>query len=146
MNSEGRRGAEQVSHVGIPGWGVDRKRRDRPGVPREVAPRPLPGAHGQEACQQVSKVPVLKMAERKDLPPVFGTAQPPRGLSGVLRQAAYRIPDHSTRHWAMLMVADRVDVIESGLRRMVQGLFATRRRRTRASSTTQSRPSSPHVT
>ena len=49
--------------------------------------------------------------------PVFGTAQPPRGLSGRLRRAAYGIPDHFARHWMLLILADRVDVLESRVRR-----------------------------
>lgn len=43
---------------------------------------------------------------------VFGTAQPRHGLSGTLRKAAYGIPEHRKRHWAILMMADRVDVLE----------------------------------
>jgi hypothetical protein len=45
--------------------------------------------------------------------PVFGTAQPPRGLSGALRRRAYAIPEHRARHWALLLLADRVDVVET---------------------------------
>jgi hypothetical protein len=48
--------------------------------------------------------------------PVFGTAQPVRGLSGALRTRAYAIPEHHARHWLLLMVADRVDVVESWMR------------------------------
>jgi len=44
------------------------------------------------------------------LTPVFGTAQPPAGLSGILRRMAYRVPEHRPRHWMPLMLADRVDV------------------------------------
>ena len=38
-------------------------------------------------------MPILIGVEIDHLTPVFGTAQPPRGLSGVLRRAAYGIPD-----------------------------------------------------
>jgi hypothetical protein len=47
--------------------------------------------------------------------PVFGTAQPPRGVSGALRRRAYTIPEHHARHWVMLILADRVDVVETWL-------------------------------
>src|SRR5690606_33916048 len=47
--------------------------------------------------------------------PVFGTAQPLHGLSGVLRTKAYSIPEHFPRHWLLLLVADRVDVLEGRL-------------------------------
>jgi hypothetical protein len=48
--------------------------------------------------------------------PVFGTAQPVRGLSGALRTRAYAIPEHHARHWLLLVAADRVDVVESWIR------------------------------
>jgi hypothetical protein len=89
----------------------------RPGVP--MRPEEIfaaPGAHvpvrPQEAHQRLTK--------RKALPrmtPVFGTAQPPQGLSGLLRRLAYRIPEHLARHWLLLVFADRVDVAEHRLRR-----------------------------
>ena len=50
----------------------------------------------------------------QQLPPARGTAQPMRGLSGVVRRAAYRIPEHEARHWALLLFADRVDAVEHG--------------------------------
>src|SRR5690606_37442972 len=49
------------------------------------------------------------------MPPVYGTAQPPKGLSGALRKAAYGYPAHWTRHWMMLLVADRVNSMEHRL-------------------------------
>jgi hypothetical protein len=45
-------------------------------------------------------------------PPVSSAAQPPRGLSGVVRRAAYAIPEHQVRHWALLILADRLDFLE----------------------------------
>jgi hypothetical protein len=46
---------------------------------------------------------------------VYGTAVPPRGLSGVIRRIAYGVPDYKARRWALLLLADRVDVIEHNL-------------------------------
>ncbi len=66
-----------------------------------------------QIAQQRANVPVL--VGRDHLTPVFGTAQPPRGLSGLLRRLAYRIPTHYRRHWLLLMLADRVDVAESAM-------------------------------
>ena len=43
---------------------------------------------------------------------MFGTAIPPKGLSGVIRAIAYRYPDHLTRHWLLLLMADRVNFVE----------------------------------
>ena len=43
------------------------------------------------------------------MPPVYGTAPPVGGVSGLVRAAAYRYPGHWTRHWMMLLLADRID-------------------------------------
>jgi hypothetical protein len=85
----------------------------RPGVPMykpagTSAPIVRPPLDHQEA-----QVPILIGVEVDHLTPVFGTAQPPRGLSGVLRRAAYGIPEHKAGRWMMLLAADRVDVWES---------------------------------
>jgi hypothetical protein len=45
--------------------------------------------------------------------PVFSTALPPRGLSGALRRLAHRVPDHRATHWLILLLADRIDAVES---------------------------------
>jgi hypothetical protein len=43
---------------------------------------------------------------------VFGTSCPPSGLSGALRDAAYRISEGRKERWVMLLAADRIDVVE----------------------------------
>ena len=90
--------------------------------------------------RQQPEVPVLVGVDVGGLTPVFGTRQPPRGLSGVIRRAAYRIPEHKAGRWMLLMLGDRVDVWESRLGRQrwmalgaavaaVAGFVAWRRRR-----------------
>jgi hypothetical protein len=95
---------------------VDLDRAVRPGCPKERSPQPWPNAiYPPEPMR--SSVKVFKQAlPRKAFPPVFGTAVPPRGLSGRIREAAYRHPDHVTRHWTLLLLADRVDVWERRVR------------------------------
>ncbi|WP_338869132.1 hypothetical protein [Myxococcus stipitatus] len=100
----------------VPGAAADLEFSSRPGVPMETIPHPLAGARAPIRLQ-LSGVRVFKHAGRARLPPVYGTAQPPRWLSGLLRRAAYRIPDHRARHWMLLLVADRVDVWEHRLAR-----------------------------
>jgi hypothetical protein len=63
--------------------------------------------------RQTAEVKVFKRRGLDELTPVFGTAQPPHGLSGVLRRIAYHVPEHRARHWALLLMADRIDVLES---------------------------------
>jgi hypothetical protein len=57
-------------------------------------------------------VKVFHSNGRPGLTPVFGTAQPPSGLSGMMRGAAFRYSENDLRHWFMLMAADRVNVVE----------------------------------
>ncbi|MCP3098144.1 hypothetical protein LZ198_04540 [Myxococcus sp. K15C18031901] len=104
-----------MQHTPIPGAAADLDFASRPGVPMEHSPQPLPGAR-VPILPQRSDVLVFKHVGRARFPPVFGTAQPPRGLSGLLRKQAYRFPDHLARHWLTLMFADRVDVWEHRLR------------------------------
>ncbi|QRN97810.1 hypothetical protein JRI60_01620 [Archangium violaceum] len=117
--------SEQV-HRQIPGWGVDGDPKKRPGVPMLLKPEVREGAHWEAPeRQRLPDVPVLKRAELKELTATFSTAVPPRGLSGVLRRVAYGIPEHLVRHVMLLLVADRVDVVESRLRRgPIQSLSA----------------------
>lgn len=96
-------------------YGFDEPKGKRPGVPMEAEPHPAAGAHWQEPARQHSDVTHLHRKGLQQLTPVYGTAQPPRGLSGVMRRVAYRIPEHEARHWALLIAADRVDVLEGRL-------------------------------
>ena len=98
------------------GWGADSSREDRPGVPQELdPPHPLGNAHWQSPEQQSAARPPSAIERHHELTPVYGTVNPPRALSGVIRRMAYRLPDYKRRRWLMLMLADRVDVIEHTL-------------------------------
>ena len=79
----------------IPGWGVDKDIRNRPGYPLEQE-RHLDHdtMQGQTAWR-----PTI----------------PTKGLSGKIRDLAYAIPTHKPRRWMMLMLADRIDAFESKL-------------------------------
>jgi hypothetical protein len=108
--------AEQGSERGRrAGRAIDAAPGTRPGVPREQAAdgggawwdRP-PQQRGMEALSRQG----LRAAT-----PVFGTAQPPRLVSGLLRRAAYRIPEHRSSRWALLLAGDRLDVLEHRLGR-----------------------------
>ncbi|GHG95098.1 hypothetical protein [Comamonas sp. JC664] len=109
----------------IPGYGVDADPRSRPGFPKEEFPEQLRGDAQGTPVRQQSDVTVFKHGQpARKMPPVFGTAQPPKGVSGALRRLAYKYPDHWTRHWMMLLMADRVDVAEHKLRRGLPRLAA----------------------
>jgi hypothetical protein len=79
----------------IPGWGIDRAIENRPGYPLD----------------QEHHVDHDTLAGQ----PPYTVTVPLKGLSGLIRKAAYQVPDWKPRRWLMLMLADRVDVVESKL-------------------------------
>jgi hypothetical protein len=101
---------EQLAH--IQGWGADLDHKNRPAVPMERTPaRLIPEPRGPIE-QQREDVEVFVSPERPGITPLFGTAQPPRGLSGMIRRAAYKMTENDVRHWLLLLVADRVNMVE----------------------------------
>ncbi len=102
--------AEQPSAIGI-----DQTPERRPGVPMESEPRIDAGAHWRTPERQPERRLHLRRKGLRRLTPVYGTAQPPRGVSGLMRRLAYATPEHKARHWALLLSADRVDVVEGRL-------------------------------
>src|SRR5688572_26941776 len=99
----------------IPGWGADLDPRDRPSVPRERLDLPATGAHWSYPDTQPAGYRERSIEHAK-LTPVFGTAQPLKGLSGLIRRAAYeRFSEGRLAHWLLLVLGDRVDAMESHL-------------------------------
>jgi len=101
----------------IPGWGADLDPADRPQYPRELPPdtRRL-GAHWDVPERQPEHRPRERSIEHAQLPAVFGTAQPLKGMSGGVRRFAYeRFSEGRTAHWLLLIAADRIDAVESHL-------------------------------
>lgn len=101
--------------------GYDQAPENRPGVPMEAEPRPDPDAPWQTPPRQESGVEHLHRMEIDELTPVYGTAQPPSGISGAMRRAAYRIPEHEARRWLLLLAADRVDMMEHKVPELLRG-------------------------
>ena len=105
----------------IPGWGVDLDPKDRPAFPREVAGIPADVTWDYPA-EQAERLPRERSVEHLQLTPVFGTTLPPRGLSGAVRRVAYsRYSEARAAHWLLLLLADRVDVVEAALRDLPEG-------------------------
>lgn len=104
----------------IPGWGADLDPADRPSVPRERFDPSFSGAHWEHPERQPEKWPRERSVEHTQLPPVFGTSCPPKGLSGAIRKLSYaRYSEGQAAHWLLLMAGDRVDRTESVLRSML---------------------------
>ena len=104
----------------IPGWGADLDPNDRPAVPQERFDPDLSGAHWEFPERQPELRPRERSVEHASLTPVFGTACPPRGISGVMRRYAYaKYSEGRAAHWLILLASDRVDALESTLRSLV---------------------------
>ena len=94
--------------------GLDADPSRRPGVPMERLPPRDPAPDRPLIAQGHDDDPLIRTGLAEPTP-VFGTAQPPHGVSGVLRRLAYQTPEHLARHWMLLLCADRLDVAESRL-------------------------------
>jgi hypothetical protein len=103
----------------VPGWGVDLDPADRPSYPKELFQDT--GAHWDFPDRQQPVGFREKSTEHKFLTPVFGTAQPLRGLSGAIRRYAYTFSEGRTAHWLLLLAGDRVDVIEGRFEALASG-------------------------
>ena len=70
---------------------------------------------------------------------MFGTAQPLRGMSGAIRRYAYTFSEGRTAHWLLLIVGDRVDVLESRVEALLKGSPTTRSPRPACSPSSSTR-------
>jgi hypothetical protein len=114
-----RRG--QGDRTRIQGWGADLDPANRPAVPMERTPPRLDNVHWDEPEQQHSHVKVYHSIERPGITPVYGTSTPPTGLSGMMRDLAFKYSENDMRHWLILMAADRVNVGEGLVQDMAHG-------------------------
>jgi hypothetical protein len=100
---------------------VDLNYEDRPAVPMEDFDPGATNAHWHFPERQPEEWPREMSPEHGVLPPVFGTACPPRGVSGAIRRYAYTLSEGRSSHWLLLLLADRVDVLESNLESGLKG-------------------------
>jgi len=96
----------------IKGWGADLNHANRPAYPMERMPARLEGDHSHPPAQQPRTVEILQSLERPSITPLFGTPNPPSGISGILRRAAFKYSESDLRHWMILLFADRVNMVE----------------------------------
>jgi hypothetical protein len=119
MNSPKPRTGRDMSH--IKGWGVDLDHKNRPAYPKERTPPRLENVHWHHPENQPVTVEVFHSVERPGLTPVFGTSSPPSGLSGRMRAVAYKLSENDIRHWLLLLLADRVNVVEGLIQDLSRG-------------------------
>ena len=110
---------EELSHIN--GWGADLDHKDRPAYPMERHPPRFIHPHEGKLPQQPENVEVLVSTERPGITPIFGTVQPPKGLSGAIRRVAYQWSENDLRRWLLLIAADRVNVVEGIGEDLAQG-------------------------
>lgn len=106
----------------IAGWGVDADPDNDPTYPmRDRSKDDGLSLDWQRPADQPQTVEVLHSIEYAHSPAVFGSAVPPRGLSGMIRRAAFRWSESNLVHWLLLMGADRIDVAEGVLHDLSRG-------------------------
>lgn len=105
---------KRIDPTQIKGWGIDADPKNDPTYPmraRMNVGEDPDSKHRPDHLQPVD-TEVLRSIERPNVSAVFGTPAPPRGLSGLIRRAAFHYSENRYRHWLPLIVADRVSVVE----------------------------------
>lgn len=110
---------EELQH--IPGWGSDLDHKNRPAIPMERTPPRFIHVPQGQPVQQAQTVEVFCSPERPGITPIFGTAEPPKWVSGAIRRLAYKLPENDLRHWLMLLAADRVNMVEGIVEDLAHG-------------------------
>ena len=106
----------------IPGWGVDADPGNDPTYPmRDRIQDDSPGRNWLSPAAQTANVEVLTSIEHTQRPAVFGTPAPPSGVSGMVRRAAFTLSELRFSHWLLLMLADRINVVEGVLSDLGRG-------------------------
>ncbi|MFJ6653944.1 hypothetical protein ACIQLJ_14225 [Microbacterium sp. NPDC091313] len=101
----------------VPGWGADLDPADRPAFPKERFDPAASGAHWRRPEAQPDDPRRERSIEHAHLTPVYGTAQPLHGLSGLVRRLAYaRFSEARAAHWLLLIAGDRIEAIGARLR------------------------------
>lgn len=111
----------QADRSAITGWGADLDHANRPAYPMERTPPRLDNVHWDQPSAQPVNVEVLVSTERPGISPVFGTTLPPKGLSGVIRRLAFKASENDVRRWLLLLLADRIDVVEGVVQDLARG-------------------------
>ncbi len=103
---------QRQAHRDRPVVGADLSPDERPGVPMEQPVGRLTPTAPEHVDRMKPRWGVVHRRELAQMTPVFGTAQPLHGVSGLMRRIAYSMHETRAKHWMMLLMADRVDVLE----------------------------------
>jgi hypothetical protein len=105
----------------IAGWGVDADPDNDPTYPIRNRSNEDHSGHWRRPARQEPEVELLQSVEHNRTPAVFGTASPPKWISGWMRRLAFRWSESHWAHWMMLMGADRVNMAEGLVEDLARG-------------------------
>ena len=120
-----------IDYTTIPGWNTDANPQNEPTYPiKKWTGDDHKRSNWVRPEQQPINVEILHSNERPNVSAVFGTPNPPSGLSGVIRRKAFMFSESEYGHWLNLLLADRVNVVEGIIddlkRGHVPNIFAER--------------------
>lgn len=104
----------KIDYKNIPGWNMDADPKNEPTYPikKWTGDDHKRSEWERPQLQNTNDVEILHSNERPGLSAVFGTPQPPSGLSGVLRRQAFKFSESEYGHWLTLLFADRINMVE----------------------------------
>ena len=103
--------ADKYKH--IKGWGIDADPKNEPTYPmKNYTGDDHKRLNWERPPLQTQNIEVLTSTERPNVSAVFGTAMPPKGLSGAIRRYAFTFSENRLRRWFGLVLADRVNMVE----------------------------------
>ena len=105
----------------ILGWGVDADPQNDPTYPYRDRSADDHRGQWRRPARQEPEVELLRSVEHKQTPAVFGTASPPKWISGAMRRLAFRWSESHWAHWMILMGADRVNMAEGLVEDIARG-------------------------
>jgi len=112
----------RIDPTTVTGWGVDADPENDPTWPmRDRSADDGPGMNWTAPSAQPADIEILQSVEHVRRPAVVGLSTPPKGVSGVLRRAAFRFSESQWGHWLLLMLADRINSVEGIITDVMRG-------------------------
>jgi hypothetical protein len=112
----------RIDPTTVLGWGVDADPSNDPTYPmRDRSGETKGGLDWQRPVLQPQTVELLQSTEHNRRTAVFGTSTPPRGVSGMIRRRAFHQSEGKWSHWLLLLLADRIDMVEGVGEDLVHG-------------------------
>ena len=113
--------ATAIDTSSIAGWGVDSDPGNDPTYPYRDRSADDHSGEWRRPVAQRQDIELLQSIEHKQRPAVFGTASPPKWVSGWMRRLAFRWSESNWTHWLLLMGADRVNMVEGVVEDIARG-------------------------